>query len=55
MNINRFILNKENCYPNIIGFSNNKKKEVLSNIVLDKNTFICWTIGYYGYKKSEKT
>ena len=55
MSINRFILNKENYYPNIIRFSNNKKnKAVISNIIIDKNTFICEAIGYYGYKKSEK-
>ena len=54
MSINRFILNKENYYPNVIRFSNNKKnkknKAVIYNIIIDKNTFISESIEYYGYK-----
>ena len=55
ISINEFISNEEKYYPNIIRFSNNKNnKEVVSNIIIEPNTFICEAMGYYGYRKSEK-
>ena len=48
-------MNKDSYFPNIFKVSNTKNKlEIISNISIDKNTFISEAFGYYEYKKSEK-
>jgi hypothetical protein len=55
VNIHKFISSKENIYPNIFKYLIGKKgTQIVSNIEIEKNTFICDVKGYYGYKKSEK-
>lgn len=54
-NINNFIKKKDIIYPNIIKIILNKKEnKIVSNILIEKNTFISDVNGYYGYEKSQK-
>ena len=54
-NIHKFISSKKNIYPNNFKILIGKKGiQIVSNIEIEKNTFICDVNGYYGYKKSEK-